>query len=162
MSACLKSTVIETWNCHSSHILLWQLFSCSMFLLQTVTVTTAFWGSASQRQLGLTVLQTALSQQNDLFLGRLGTALLPLRGVTSSYPGMWKGNNDWRPFSSISGVIKIFMRESAMFRLILWLSLPDAIWGVWKYLTLLEVWLLDPKEEAAAVEVGKKYQFHIF
>lgn len=133
-----------------------------MFPLQMVTVTRAFWGSASQRRLGLTVLQPAPSQQNDLFLGRLGTALLPLRGVTSSCPGMWKGNYDWRPFSSISGAIKVFMRESAMFWLILWLSFPDAIWGVWKYLTLLEVWLLAPKEEAAAAEGGKKYQFQIF
>lgn len=108
-----------------------------------VTVIMAFGGSASQRWLGLTVLQTPCHVKMIPFSGDAGTHLCCL--PETSHPlslGRERVTVAEGYFSSISGETDVFMREIPTFWFILGLLLPEALWGVSKYPVLLEVWLL--------------------
>lgn len=145
-AACLKFTVVETFNCHSSHTL--QKSTLQNSTLQHVSTLNDDYDSSI---LGIwfskmtridSALNSPVTAKWSLFLGRLGTGLLLLGDITSMSPGMEKGSYCRRLFSSISGEINVFLRESSPFWSIPGLPLPDVIWCVWNHSMLLEVKLI--------------------
>lgn len=142
-SACLKFTVVETLNCHSSHTHSYDNSKSQHVSTPNGDCDNGILGICFSKMAGIdSAPNSPVTAKWSLFLGRPGTARLPLGDVTSTSPGVAKGNYHARPFSSIPGEKKVFMRESSVIWFILWLPLSDTLWGVWKYPVLLGLWLL--------------------